>query len=105
MINHSKGTGTSIHNLIIGIGEEGDEVGENAGVEDGSDAGIEAAGEAAEGGGRLDEEVSVIGLGLGEGGGDGGDGAELEEGELLGAVSDDLVLDLSESPQLDVRVR
>lgn len=74
------------------------------------DADIEAASEASEGSGRLNKEIVVamsLGLGLGSRGEDGSDGwdqAELDEGELLGAVADDAVLELSESLELDVGV-
>lgn len=70
-------------------------------MEDGLDAVIEAAGEAAEGGGGLDNEVGVRG---GERGGDGGDGAELDVGELFGPVSDDVILDLSDCFEFHVGI-
>ena len=76
---------------------------EGAGFEDGVDTGVEAASEAAESRSRLDEDVvaesDVIGLGL-ENGGDDGNGSELEKRELLGAVTDDLVLDFTEGYEL-----
>lgn len=74
-------------------GEESDQTRKSSGVEDGSDAVVDAAGEAAERGGRLDNEV---GVGVGECGGDGGDGAELDVGMLLRSVSDDVVLHLAD---------
>lgn len=76
---------------------------ESSGVEDSADAGVDATGEAAECGGRLDYEAGV-GVGIGDGGGNGGDGAELDVVELLGAVSDDLVLHLSDGLELDLAV-
>lgn len=76
---------------------------ESSGVEYGADAGIDAAGEAAKGGGGLDNEVGG-GIGIGDGGGYGGDGAELDVGKLLGAVSDDLVLHLSDGFQFDFAI-
>lgn len=80
------------------------EVRESTGVENGLDAGIEAAGEAPDGGGRLHEEGGRRGIvfrsGGGEDGDDGGDGSELDVGELLGPVADDLVLELPQGLEL-----
>ena len=77
----------------------------SSGVDNSLDAGIEAAREAANGGGRLQKEgVGVGGLHIGRGGGkdgdDGGDGAELDVRELLGAVADDLVLELPQGLEI-----
>ena len=74
-------------------GEESDQTRKSSGVEDGSDAVVDAAGEAAERGGRLDNEV---GVGVGECGGDDGDGPKLDVGVLLRSVSDDVVLHLAD---------
>lgn len=88
--------------------QEPDEAREDSGIENGSDARVEAAGEATDDGGGLDEEVGVaIGDGIGCGGeniGDGGDQAKLHEGKLLGAVTDDAVLEVAESLDLDLGV-
>lgn len=80
---------------------------EHTGVKDGADAGVDAACEAAERGGGLNDEAGAAigtGIGSGESCGDGGDGAELDVGELLGAVADDLVLDLSDGLELDLAI-
>lgn len=80
---------------------------ESSGVEDGADTGVDAACKAAECGGGLDDEGGAgggIGVSLGQSGGEGGDGAELDVGELLGAVADDLVLDLTNGFELDFAV-
>lgn len=77
---------------------------ESTGVEDGTDASVDAVGKAAECGGGLDDKVGAgigIGVSIGESSGDGGDGAELNEGELLSAVADDLILHLSDGFELD----
>lgn len=88
--------------------QEPDEAREDSGIENGSDTSVEAAGEATDHGGGLDEEVGVaIGGRIGCGGeniGDGGDQAELDEGKLLGAVTDDAILEVAESLDLDLGV-
>ena len=93
--------------LLIAMRKEPDEAREDSGVEDGADAGVESACEAPDDGGGLDEEVGVaiVGAGGGEDGGDSGDEAELDVGELLGAVTDDAVLELPESLDLDFVLR
>lgn len=80
---------------------------ENTGVKDGTDASLDATGKAAEHRRRLDNEVGAgigIGVSFGENSGDGGDCTKLDIGELLCPVPDDLVLDLSDSFQLDFAI-
>ena len=80
--------------LSIRIGEKTQQVRKSTGPEHGLNASFKAAGEAAKGSGGLDKNRgAVVGSG-GEKGDDGRDGAELDVGELLGAVADDLILDL-----------
>lgn len=79
---------------------------ESAGFDNGSDAGVEAASEASQSRCRLHHNVIVVDADvIGQDGGYGWDGAQLQEGQLLGAITDDLVLHFSQSLQLDFRVR
>lgn len=72
-------------------------MGDDAGADDGAGPVLDPAGEAADGGGGLDEESGGGGRGD-EGGGDFGDGTELEVKELLRLVPDYLVLHVPNRP-------
>lgn len=84
--------------LGIGIGKQPKQSREGSGIENGGDTGVDAAGKAAKNSSGLDENVGV-GSG-GENCSNMGDNAELDEGQLLGAVTDDLVLDVSQCLEL-----
>lgn len=80
--------------LSIRIGEKAQQVRKSTGAEHRLNASFKAAGEAAKGSGGLDKDRGAVFGGAGENGDDGRDGPKLDVGELLGAVADDLILDL-----------
>lgn len=97
--------------LSIRVGEEREEARKSLSINHGPDTVIKATSEAADGDSRLNQEricrirIGNVGRRRGEDFDDGWDSAEAEEGELLGAVADDLILEVAEGFELNGVVR